>query len=96
MKARATRIVAVGTTPVNIRKTPSGSNDVTAAPVAKAKLRYASGGGTIQLVPLSSSAFGDGEDVDADGDYMDIDQSLSRWAVSSAGSVNVAVTDYEG
>ena len=50
MRARPTRIIAITTTPTNIRKTASFPNDPDAYPVTFATLRYASGGGTIEMV----------------------------------------------
>lgn len=92
MISRPTRTVSVGTTPVNIRKTPASVNDVNAYPVTFAVLRY--GSGAIQLVPLSSSVYGDGQAVDINGDFNDVDQSLVRYAVAQSGTVSLAVTDY--
>jgi len=208
MRAAETRTVSVGTTPTNIRKTADYPNDPDAYPVTYASLRYASGGGTIEMVanPFASGyllfaalpvnnetiaingvtytfkdaasaatdiqiaaskeltatnletvlnqstnasitvatysvnregaiayanrlsivydtpgtagnaytlanssssnvtrsaatltgglAYGDGQPVDADTDFNDIDQSLARYAVASAGSVDVSITDY--
>lgn len=95
MRARPTRTVAITTTPTNIRKTAAFANDPNAYPVTFAVLRYASGGGTIELVPASNSVFGDGQTVSADADFNDAAQSLVRYAVASAGSINLDVTDYE-
>jgi len=205
MRARPTRTVAITTTPTNIRKTAAFANDPDAYPVTFATLRYASGGGTIEVLGgdpfargtltfnanpvagetidvngktftfvagasgatdvhigddlfetagelanvLNSSVdgsiniatyasvfsdvvtivfdtpgaagnaftladssgtvavtasgatltggqeFGDGQTVDADLDFNDVDQSVERYAVASAGSVDLFVTDYE-
>lgn len=99
MRSRPTRTISVGTTPVNIRKTPSppgtGIADPNALPVTYSTLRYATGGGYIELVPASDSALGDGQKVDAGADFNDIDQSLYRYAISSTGTISLAVTDYE-
>lgn len=40
-------------------------------------------------------AFGNGQAVAADADFIDPDQSLVRYAVASAGSIDVDVTDSE-
>jgi len=200
-----TRTVAVTTTPTNIRKTPAFANDPAAYPVAFANLRYASGGGAIEmlggnpyargtltfednpaiaetidvngvtftfvagastatdvhigdtkeetafnlmqvlndsadadvndatyqndfdsnvvnvvfdvagtggnaftLADSSSNAviasgstlsgglgYGDGQTVDAGSDFTDVDQSNQRWAVASAGSIDLDVTDFQ-
>jgi len=205
MRARPTRTVAITTTPTNIRKTAAFANDPDAYPVTFATLRYASGGGTIEVLGgdpfargtltfnanpvagetidvngvtftfvagasgatdvhigddlfetagelanvLNRSAnasiniatyasvfsdvvtivfdtlgttgnaftladssgtvavtasgatltggqgFGDGQTVSADTDFNDADQSVARYAVASAGSINLDVTDYE-
>jgi hypothetical protein len=95
MRARPTRTVSVGTTPVNIRKTAAFANDPDAYPVTYSVIRYPSGGGTIEMVPLSTSVFGDGQTVDAGADFNDPDQSVVRYAVASAGTISVDVTDYE-
>lgn len=95
MRARPTRTVSVGTTPVNIRKTAASANDPNAYPVTYSVIRYPSGGGTIEVVPLSSSVFGDGQAVDAGVDFVDADQSINRYAVASAGTISVDVTDME-
>jgi len=95
MRARPTRTVSVGTTPVNIRKTAAFANDPDAYPVTYATLRYPSGGGTIELVPASNSMFGDGQAVDAGVDFVDADQSVNRYAVASAGTISLDVTDME-
>lgn len=95
MRSRPTRTLSVGTTPVNIRKTAASANDPDAYPVTYSVIRYPSGGGTIEMVPLSSSAFGDGVAVAADTNYSDMDQSLTRYAVASAGTISVRVTDFE-
>lgn len=50
MRARPTRTISVTATPINIRKTPSAPNDVLAAPVTYATLRYPGGGETIELL----------------------------------------------
>jgi len=44
---------------------------------------------------LGGTASGDGQAVVADTDFNDVDQSLARYAVASAGSISLAVTDYE-
>ncbi len=93
MISRPTRIVAVGTVPVNIRKTAVGANDPLAAPTAKSLINYAAGGGTIELVPLPTSVFGDGTGVPVTADYLDDNSANMRYAVASAGSINVRVTD---
>ena len=205
MRARPTRTVAITTTPTNIRKTAAFANDPDAYPVTFATLRYASGGGTIEVlggdpfargtltfnanpvagetidvngvtftfvagasgatdvhigddlfetagelanvlnssvdgsiniatyasvfsdvvtivfdtpgtagnaftladssgtVAVTASAatltggqgFGSGQTVSADTDFNDADQSVVRYAVASAGSINLDVTDYE-
>lgn len=200
-----TRTVAITTTPTNIRATPAFPGDPAALPVTFANLRYASGGGTIEvfsgnpyargtltfnanpvatetidvngvvftfiagpstatdvqigdtkeetafnlMVVLNASAsgsitvatysnafdspivniiydtagtggnaftlanssgtvavtrsaatltgglaFGNGQTVDAGADFTDVDQSIIRWAVASAGSIDLDVTDY--
>jgi hypothetical protein len=38
--------------------------------------------------------YGDGQDVNAGSDFTDVDQSLTRYAVASTGSIDLAVTDY--
>lgn len=48
--AAPTRIVSVGSVPVNIRKTPAYPGDPNALPVTFCVIRYASGGDTLQLV----------------------------------------------
>lgn len=48
--AAKTRTVSIGTTPVNIRKTPGFKNDPAAYPVSYSALRYASGGANLALV----------------------------------------------
>lgn len=200
-----TRTVAVTTTPTNIRKTPAFENDPAAYPVAFANLRYASGGGAIEMIggdpyargtltvesiPIATETidvngvtftfvsgaststnvhigatveetafnlmqvlgasgdadvddaayqndfdsavvnvkfkvpgtsgnaftladssgsaviasdttltgglgYGDGQAVDAGSDFTDVDQSNERWAVASAGSINLDVTDFQ-
>lgn len=206
MRQRPTRIIAVSTTPTSIRKSPAFIGDPDALPVSYATIRYASGGGTIQMLGgnpfargtltfvtnpldtetvsvngvtftfvagasgatdvhigttkadtalefvnvlnasasgsisvatysvayggnvvtitydtagttgngftlanssgtvavtrsastlLGGQASGDGAAINADDDYVDADQSLARYAVSSTGSVNVSVTDWE-
>lgn len=99
MRARPTRTILVRTTPTNIRKTPSppgtGIADPNALPVTFATLRYASGGGTVEMVPYSDSVFGDGQTVDADLDFTDVDQSDVRYAIASTDTVSLDVTDYE-
>lgn len=95
MRSRPTRTVAITTTPTNIRKTAAFANDPDAYPVTFATLRYPGGGGTIELVPYSDSVFGDGQAVDAGADFVDPDQSLVRYAVASAGSIDLDVTDSE-
>lgn len=95
MRARPTRTLSVGTTPTSIRKTAAFANDPNAYPVTYSVIRYPSGGGTIEMVPLSSSVFGDGQTVDAGVDFVDADQSVNRYAVASAGTISVTVTDME-
>lgn len=60
MIARPTRTVSVGINPTNIRATPSASNPRLSYPVTFATLRYASGGGTIELVAESQLAYATG------------------------------------
>lgn len=96
MKARPTRQISVGATPIDIRKTPAFANDPDAYPVTTSVLRYASGGETIELVPFSDSVYGDGQKIDADTNYRDISQAINRYVVASgAGPTTLNVTDYE-
>lgn len=95
MRARPTRTVSVGTTAVNIRKSPASANDPNAYPVTFSVLRYASGGGTIEVSDVPGFAFGEGQTVEADTDFNDASQSVNRYAVASAGSIDLDVTDYE-
>lgn len=89
MRAVATRTISVTGTAINIR----GSNLL---PVTYTRIRYAGGGATVELVPLSSSAYGDGETVPADTDFQDNDQSIARYVVgSAAGPTSLRVTDYQ-
>lgn len=88
MRARATRTVTVTTSATNIR-------DTTALPVTRSILRYDSGGGDIEIDPDSSFTYGTGTKVDADVDYVLLDQALNFYAKSSTGSVSLRVTDYE-
>lgn len=88
MIARPTRIVAVGTTPVQIR-------DTTKMPVAFSVYRYPSGGGTIDIGATAAVAAATGKTITADVDFTDFDQSLSRWMVASVGTINVEIEDYE-
>lgn len=39
-------------------------------------------------------AYGNGQTVDAGADFTDVDQSIVRYAVASAGSIDLDVTDY--
>tara|TARA_R110000868_G_scaffold189130_2_gene432002 strand:+ start:108 stop:728 length:621 start_codon:yes stop_codon:yes gene_type:complete len=39
--------------------------------------------------------YGEGQVIDAAADFVDIDQSLTRWAIASTGSVDLSVTDAE-
>ncbi len=100
MRARPTRVLSIGaSTPTNIRKTPSppgtGIADPNALPVTFSTLRYPSGHGYIEIVPNSDSALGDGQKVTADLDFTDVSQSLTRYVISSTGTISLAVTDYE-
>lgn len=88
MRARAPRIVAVGTSPVQIRDTANG-------PVAFAIYRYPSGGGTIYIGTSNGVTTANGKAITADVDFTDFDQSLTRWMVSSSGTINVTIEDYE-
>lgn len=88
MIARETRIIAVGITPVNIR-------DNTKMPVTFSVYRYPSGGGTIDIGNTASVTAATGKTISPDTDYTDMDQSMARFMVASAGTINVEVTDYE-
>lgn len=87
MRAVATRTVTVAATPTNIR----GSNLL---PVTLSKMRY-TGSTAIELVPTSSSTFGQGQAVTADTDFTDIDQSIVRYAIAASGTVDLRVTDFQ-
>lgn len=58
MRARPTRTLSVTATPQNIRATPAYANDPNAAPVTYTKIRYASGGASIELLGGSPFARG--------------------------------------
>lgn len=95
MRSRPPRTVAVGTTPVNIRKTPSG-NDVNALPVTYTVVSYPSGGGSVRFVPAANSVYADGEQViPPDTEFTDPSQAINRYMCASAGSVDVLVVDFE-
>ena len=58
----------------------------------------ANSSGTVAVTRSASTLLGgqsSGTAVNADSDYVDADQSLVRYAVSSSGSVDVVVTDWE-
>lgn len=63
-------------------------------PVTYSVIRYATGGGTVSLVPFAGSVIADGQAVDAGADFNDADQSINRYAIASAGTISVTVTDY--
>lgn len=50
MRSRPTRTVSISTTPTNIRKAPAFKNDPDSYPVTYATLRYASGGGLVNVI----------------------------------------------
>ena len=87
MITRPTRIVPVGTSPTLI------SNPLKTQ-VAFRALRYPSGGGKIFIGGATVSTT-TGQEVVAANDFMDLDQSLERYAVTDTGTVNLSVTDYE-
>lgn len=68
--------------------------DQTKLPVTFSVIRYPSGGGTVEVSNDSGFTFGEGQAIDADTDFNDVDQSLDRYLQASAGTVTVRVTDY--
>lgn len=58
MIALPTRIISVTTTPTNIRKSPSFTNDPTALPVTFCTIRVPSGGGSVEILPENPFASG--------------------------------------
>lgn len=87
MIARPSRTISVGTTATLL-------SDITKMPVAYRDIRYETGGGTIALGKVGVTT-ATGETITAGTNFRDIDQSNERYAVASAGTISVSVTDYE-
>lgn len=88
MIARTPRVVAVGTTPVQIR-------DTTKPPPAFSIYRYTSAG-VLYVGKSASMAIGtDAKAISADTDFTDFDSSVTRYMVASTGTINVTIEDHE-
>ena len=95
MRARPTRTVAITTTPTNIRKTAAFANDPDAYPVTFATLRYASGGGTIEV--LGGSPFARGTlTFNANpvaGETIDVNGVTFTFVAGASGATDVHIGD---
>lgn len=87
MFARATRRVTVGVTATQIR-------DITQGPIANAIYRYSSVN-SLQIGPVVGLTFGTGQTVDSDADFFHDAQNQSFFAIASAGTITLEITEFE-
>lgn len=95
MITRPSRVVSVGTTATDIRKSPAFAGDPNALPVTYAVVTVPSGGGDVQFVPASDSVYADGEGVlVTDNPFTDDSQAINRYMIADSGTVDVLVVDH--